>query len=106
MIQKGKWEDEAEATRAASCSNASLQRVKEARWQQQTGAEGRSVKPRRRETTSRQTREQDTKTKSDKGEKIFSETMNIMAKQREGPSGQHLADFATLPHAVSKGVRA
>ena len=37
--QKSKWEDEAEATRAASCANASLQRVKESWWQQQTGAE-------------------------------------------------------------------
>ena len=35
--------------------------------------------------------------KSDKeGEKIFRETMTHMAKQREGPSGQHLADSATL----------
>ena len=40
------------------------------------------------------------------GEKIFSETMIIMAKQREGPSGQHLADSATLPSAVVKAPRA
>ena len=44
---------------------------------------------------------------SDKeGEKIFRETMNIMAKQREGLSGQHLADSATLPSAVVKAGRA
>ena len=34
---KNKWEDKEEATRAASCASASLQRVKESRWQQQTG---------------------------------------------------------------------
>ena len=37
-------------TRTASCTNASLPRVKESRWQQQTGADGRSFRPRRRET--------------------------------------------------------
>ena len=45
--------------------------------------------------------------KSDKeGEKNFSETMNFMAKQRAGPSGQHLAEFATLPSAEVKVARA
>ena len=45
--------------------------------------------------------------KSDKEEeKIFFETMNISAKQGEGPSGQHLANFATLPSAVVKVARA
>ena len=29
MVQKNKWEDEEETTRAASCASASLQRVKE-----------------------------------------------------------------------------
>ena len=29
-----------------------------------------------------------------------------MAQQREGPNGQHLADFATLPSAVVKVARA
>ena len=29
-----------------------------------------------------------------------------VAKRREGLGGQHLADFATLPHAVGKGGRA
>ena len=53
VVQKKKWEDEEDATRAASCANASLQRVKESRWQQQTGAEGHSVRPRRRETSCR-----------------------------------------------------
>ena len=33
MVQKNKWEDEKEATRAASCASASLQRVKESQWQ-------------------------------------------------------------------------
>ena len=55
---------EEEATRAASCASASLQRVKESRWQQQTEAKGRSVRPRRRETTSRQTRGQNKSTRS------------------------------------------
>ena len=40
--------------RTASCANASLQRVKESMWQQQTSAPGRSVRPERRETSSRQ----------------------------------------------------
>ena len=56
--------------------------------------------------TSRQTREQDTITKVTKKEKIFRETMNIMAKQREVPGGQNLADSSTLPSAVVKVVRA
>ena len=44
---------------------------------------------------------------SDKeGEKIFRETMNIMTKQREGPSGEHLVDFATLPSAEVQAARA
>ena len=43
--------------------------VKESCWQQQTRANGRSVRPRRRETTSRQTREQDNSTKETKGER-------------------------------------
>ena len=33
MVQKNKWEDEEEASRAASYANASLQRVKIPRWQ-------------------------------------------------------------------------
>ena len=45
------------------CTTASLQRVKASRWQLQTGADGRSVRSRRRKTTSRQTREQDNCTK-------------------------------------------
>ena len=32
--------------------------------------------------------------------------MNIMAKQREGPSGQYLANSATVPSAVVKVARA
>ena len=45
--------------------------------------------------------------KSDKEEeKIFRETKNHMAKQRDGPSGQLLADFATLPPTVVKAARA
>ena len=32
--------------------------------------------------------------------------MNIMEKQRKGPSGQQLADLATLPPSVVKVVRA
>ena len=32
--------------------------------------------------------------------------MNHMAKQREVPGGQHLADSATLPSAVVKAARA
>ena len=32
--------------------------------------------------------------------------MKHMAKQREDPCGQHLADFATLPSAVVKVARA
>ena len=59
---------ETKNTRTASCTNASLPRVKESQWQQQTGADGRSVRPRRRETSSRQTREQDSSTKVKKGE--------------------------------------
>ena len=44
---------------------------------------------------------------SDKeGEKFFRETMNMMAKRREGPNGQHLADSATLPSAEVKAGRA
>ena len=39
--------------RMASCANVSLQRAQETRWQQKTGAEGRSVRPRRRESWSR-----------------------------------------------------
>ena len=33
VVQKNKWEDEEEATRAASCASASLQRVKQSWWQ-------------------------------------------------------------------------
>ena len=45
--------------------------------------------------------------KSDKeGKNIFHETMNHMAKQRVGSSGQHLQDFETLPSAVVKVARA
>ena len=81
---------EKKSTRTASCTIASLQRVKESWWQLQT--------------ESRQTREQDTSTKSHKeGEKIFRETMNILTKQREGPNGQHLAD---LPSAALQAARA
>ena len=55
------------------------------------------VRPKRRETTSRQTREQHTSKKVTKKErKSF---VHHMAKQREGSSGQHLADVATLPSA-------
>ena len=68
---------EKKKTRTASCANASLQRVKESRWQQQTGADGRSVRPRRRETSSRQMCEQDNSTKVTKGgDQIFLDTMN------------------------------
>ena len=35
-------------SRTASCANASLPRVRESRWQQQTGADGRSVRTRSR----------------------------------------------------------
>ena len=62
-VQKNEWEDEEEASRAASCASASLQRVKESRWQQQTGAEGRSVRPRRRETSRRLPRGQNRSTR-------------------------------------------
>ena len=41
-----------------------------------------------------------------KREQTFIETMNIMAKQREGPSGQHFADSATLASAAVKVARA
>ena len=50
--QSGRQRKRTHAT--ASCANASLPRVKESRWQQQTGANGRSVRPKRRETSSRQ----------------------------------------------------
>ena len=51
--------------------------------------------------------QEDGRQRADKeGEKIFSETMIIMAKQREGTSGQHLADSATLPSAAVKAPRA
>ena len=66
VVQKNKWKDEEEATRAASCASASLQRVKESRWQQQTGAEGRSVRPRRREASSRLPRVQNKSTRNEK----------------------------------------
>ena len=39
--------------RTASCANASLPRVQETWWQQETGAEGRGVRPRRWESWSR-----------------------------------------------------
>ena len=39
--------------RTASCANASLPRAQQTRWQQQTGADERSVRPRRRESWSR-----------------------------------------------------
>ena len=58
------------------------------------------------ETSSRQ-RVSTTLPQSDKeGEKTFSKTVNIMAKQREGRSGQHLADSSTLPSVVVKATRA
>ena len=41
---RGDWKEE---TRTASCSNASLPRDMESRWQQQTGADGSSVRPKR-----------------------------------------------------------
>ena len=45
--------------------------------------------------------------KGDKeGEKTFLETVNIMTKQSEGRSGQHLADSSTFPSAVVKAARA
>ena len=57
----GKTEEKKTCT--VSCTIASLPRVKESRWQLQTGAKRRSARRRRRETTSRQTREQDSITK-------------------------------------------
>ena len=44
--------------------------------------------------------------KSNKRIENLLETMNFMEKQREGPSGQHLADFATLPSAEVMAARA
>ena len=46
--------------RTASGTNASLPRAQETRWQQQTGVEGRSVRPRRRESrkTARQSKKE------------------------------------------------
>ena len=41
-----KGTDKEGGQRTASCASASLPRVQESRWQQQTGAEGRSVGPR------------------------------------------------------------
>ena len=67
VIQKNNREA-AEITRADSCAIASLQRFHESRWQLQTGAEGRNVRPRRRETSITQTREQDNCTKVTKKE--------------------------------------
>ena len=90
-----------EETRTAYCSNASLPRVKESRWQQQTGADGRSVRPRRRETSSRQTRRQDKKKRANRHR-----NWKHVAQQREGSSGHTLADFATLPPVVVKIARA
>ena len=93
-------------SRTAFCTIASLPRVKESRWQLQTGAKGRSIRPRRRETSSSQTREHETITSDKEGEKFYRETMNVMAKQCEGLGGQYLADSATLPSAVVKAARA
>ena len=40
-------------TRTASCANASFPCAQETRWQRKTGAEGRSVRPKRRESWSK-----------------------------------------------------
>ena len=109
---------------STSCAIASLQRVKESRWQQQTGAEGRSVRPRRRETSSRLPRGQDNSTRRKKKKKQYrppqrAETKAMvpwelrahcsiarLANRREGLAEQHLEDFVILPHAVSGGFHA
>ena len=54
MMAHALAEEKGGETRTASCASASLQRVNESRWQQQTGAE-RSVRLRRCETSSTQT---------------------------------------------------
>ena len=79
-------------TRTASCSNASLPRVKESRWHQQTGVDGRSVRPRRQETSSRRRVGKTTK----KERANLQRDTERVAQQREGLGGQHLADFATV----------
>ena len=86
------------STRTASCSNSSLLCVKESLWQLQTGATRHGVRPRRRDTTSRQHNTRKKATLQRKPE--------CVAQQRESPSGQHLADFATLPSAVVQAAGA
>ena len=115
-VQRPIEKTEKKNTRTAAGTIASLQRVKESRRQLQTGAKGRSVRPRRRETSSRQTRSTILSKKSDKeGVKFFRETMNIMAKQRENQNAWHSnvkapvdttwQIFATLPTAIVKVTR-
>ena len=100
---RGDWKKE---TRTASCSNASLPRVQESRWQLQTGADQRSVRPRKQETSSRQARGQDTKKKKKKKKTIVQRKPERAALQRQSPGGQHLAYFDTLPSAFVKVSRA
>ena len=66
---KEQWEDEEEATRAASCKSASLQRVKESRWQHrqerkdavsgQKDGEHQADKPRGQDRSTRRKKEED-----------------------------------------------
>ena len=66
-----------------------------------TGADGRSVKPRRRETSCRLKCGQDNNKRAN-----LHRSWKLVAQQREGPCGQHLTDSATLPSVVVKAARA
>ena len=83
-------------SRTASCANASLPRVRESRWQQQTGADGRSVRTRSRRHRADKRVGKTTKKRATPQR----EPKKRGAATCEGHGGHHLAIFATLPTAI------
>ena len=84
-------------TRTASCTIASLPRVTESRRQPQTGANGRSVRPKRGETTSRQLLDKTTRQNNKEITRLWKKTtMRCQAtwKHRQPPPGnfRHFAN--------------
>ena len=85
-----------------------------------TGAEGRSARPRRGETSSRHSRGQDRSTRRKQRQYGLPQRVRAksqwclgsfeplarLAKRREGLGGQHLAGFAIPSCAAGRGLRA
>ena len=119
-VQRNEWEDEEEAPRAASCASASLQRVKESKWQQQTRSEGRSVSQEdgKHPEDYREGKRKHKKENSAVLRNVWRQKAMVpgkvrthcfivrLARRREGLGEQRLADFTILPHGVRWRFRA